>query len=139
MTAGYSGTPLIKKLGIKPGQRIAIIGGPPDYWDLLGPLPEGVQVVEEATGPLDLLHLFFTNQADMRAGLAGYARAIAPDGMIWVSWPKKASGVQSDLSENEVREAALALGLVDVKVAAVDATWSGLKLVIPVRDRDRGG
>ncbi len=135
MTAGYSGTPLIKKLGIKPGQRIAIIGSPPDYWDLLRPLPEGVQVVEAGTGALDVLHLFFTNKDAMRAGLARHAGAIAPDGMIWVSWPKKASGVVSDLSEDDIREAALALGLVDIKVAAVDSTWSGLKLVLPVKDR----
>src|SRR5947209_6985438 len=128
--AGYSGTPLVKKLGIKPGSRMFVQDGPDDYLDLLGPLPEGVAVLRRPAGKLDLVHLFTTQASVLAAGLEKYRGQIAEDGVIWVSWPKKAAKVATDVTEDVVRELALPLGLVDIKVCAVDATWSGLKLVI---------
>src|SRR5581483_5016098 len=112
--AGYSGKPLAQKLGIKPGFCIFVSGAPASYADIVGALPEG---------------------ATLAAALKRYRAAIAPHGMVWVSWPKKASGVATDLSDLVVRATALPLGLVDVKVCAIDATWSGLKFVIPKDQR----
>ncbi|UPK37026.1 DUF3052 domain-containing protein [Bradyrhizobium sp. 186] len=133
--AGYSGKPLVQKLGIKPGFCIFADGLSVAYDDIVGDLPDGVRIMRVAKAPLDLVHLFATEAKGLAAKLRGYRKAIAPDGMIWASWPKKASGVATDVTETVVRETALANGLVDIKVCAVDDVWSGLKLVIPVKDR----
>ena len=129
--AGYSGKTIVQKLGIKPGFRIFVDGAPVAYGDIVGELPDEVTIVSRPKAPLDVVHLFATEAAGLAGRLRKYRDAIVPDGMIWVSWPKKASAVVTDLSDVVVREIALPLGLVDVKVCAVDDTWSGLKFVIP--------
>jgi hypothetical protein len=135
MTRGYSGTPLMQKLGIKAGYRICAIDPPPNYWHLLGDLPERVSVRELGDGTFDFIHIFAGGRAQLEGQMEILKASIVPSGMIWVSWPKKASKVPTDLTENVVRELALGGGLVDTKVCAVDETWSGLKLVIPLKDR----
>ncbi len=134
-TAGYSGTPLIRKLGIKEGFRITVANETADYWTLLGKLPSGVDVLGPRAGSLDFVHGFVTRRVDLEKRMPGWRRRIVPAGMIWVSWPKKSSGVVSDMTEDVVRAVAFANKLVDVKVCAVDETWSGLKLVIRREDR----
>jgi hypothetical protein len=129
--AGYSGKPLTQKLGIKPGFCIFVSGAPKTYDALVGGLPDGAKIIARLKAPLDVVHLFATKAAGLANKLSGCRDAIAPDGMIWVSWPKKSSGVATDLSDVAVRDIALRLGLVDVKVCAIDETWSGLKFVIP--------
>ncbi len=126
--AGYSGTPLIKKLGIKEDMRAAFRRAPANYFDLLGPLPDGLKT--DAAKSIDFTHVFYTERANFEAELPALMQAMDRDGMIWISWPKKASKVPTTMSENVVREVALPLGLVDVKVCAVDEIWSGLRLVI---------
>lgn len=128
--AGYSGTPLTKKLGIKPGTRLCALHAPPHYAELLAPLPEGVPINTAFTPDADLVHLFVTLRIDLERELARLRPIIRTDAMIWVSWPKKASKVATDIGEDTIRAVALPMGLVDVKVCAVDAVWSGLKLVI---------
>lgn len=128
--AGYSGTPLSKKLGIAPGYRVKTGRAPANYQELLAPLPADVHLSSRFRSDVDLWHLFVKSRAELRAGLERAVREIKRDGTIWVSWPKKASGVLTDMTEGAIRDAALPLGLVDVKVCAVDETWSGLKLVI---------
>jgi hypothetical protein len=135
MRSGYSGTPLWKKLGLKAGLTFVVLNPPPDYWALIAPLPPDLIVSPEEASPLGCIHLFVTDQAQLAAQVAPLKARLAPDGMLWVSWPKRASGVQTNLTEDGIRALALANGLVDVKVCAVDATWSGLKLVIPLRER----
>jgi hypothetical protein len=135
--AGSSGKSLSQKLGIKPGFRIFADSAPKPYSDIVGELPDGAKVVTRAAASLDMVHLFATQSAGLASKLEALRKMIAPDGMIWVSWPKKASGVASDLSDVVVRNTALPLGLVDVKVCAVDETWSGLKFVIPVAQRGK--
>lgn len=126
VVAGYSGTPLIKKIGIKPGHRIAVLA-PPDNWaELIGPLPEGV---EEAVDNLDVVVLFVTTQEVLVEAFPKYQAVLAPKGMIWVAWPKKTSGVATDLSFDPVQRIGLESGLVDVKICAIDAIWSGLKFL----------
>jgi hypothetical protein len=137
--AGYSGKPLSQKLGIKPGFRIFADSSPKPYQDIVGDLPDGAKIVTRATALLDMAHLFVTEAAGLAGKLKRLRAVIAPDGMIWVSWPKKASGVATDLSDVVVRDTALPLGLVDVKVCAVDEVWSGLKFVIPRDLRARKG
>jgi hypothetical protein len=132
--AGQSGKPLTQKLGIKPGFRIFAVGHPADYLQIIGELPAGVTVLARPAGQFDMVHLFATEARTQAARLGRCREAIVPDGMIWVSWPKKSSGVATDLSDVAVRDLALPFGLVDVKVCAIDAVWSGLKFVIP-RDR----
>jgi hypothetical protein len=136
-SAGYSGTPLPKKLGIKPGHRVRFDHAPPGFAAALGELPPDVAVLadgEEAAG-LDLV-VFFTTAADhLRAAYARLARSLSPAGMLWVAWPKKASRVPTDLTEDVVRAVALENGMVDTKVCAIDATWSGLRLVYRLKDR----
>src|SRR5881409_3354280 len=129
MPAGYSQSSLVEKLGIKPGMRIAILHAPRGYRATLGKLPRGVTVTSVARGVLPLIHFFTTDRALLERQLSALLRALAPDGALWVSWPKKASGVPTDMTEDVVRAIALPTGLVDVKVAAVDEVWSGLKLV----------
>ena len=133
--AGTSGKAVAQKLGIKPGFCIFADGAPRAYDKMVGPLPPGASVQARPKPPLDMVHLFATQAAGLAAKLRGYRKAIASDGMIWVSWPKKASGVATDLSDVVVRDTALPLGLVDVKVCAVDEVWSGLKFVIPKNQR----
>lgn len=135
--SGYSGTPLVQKLGIKPGFRIFVVGAPVDYVAITGKLPEQVTIVPRLAGEIDMVHLFAANAAGLGEKLRRYRAAIKPDGMLWVSWPKKSSGVATDLNDVVVRNTALPLGLVDIKVCAVDATWSGLKFVIPKAERTR--
>jgi hypothetical protein len=128
--AGYSGTPLVTKLGVKSGMRVAILGAPDGFDDTLGALPDGVAVARRLGGSKDMVMLFTTQRAELARRLDALRRAIAPDGMVWVAWPKKASKVSTDMTEDAVREVVLPTGLVDVKVCAIDATWSGLKVVI---------
>jgi hypothetical protein len=132
--AGYSGKPVVQKLGIKPGFCIFTTGAPAGYSDIVGKLPADVTVATRLKAPLDMVHVFATEAAGLAGKLRGFRDAIAPDGMIWVSWPKKSSGVPTDLTDVVVRDTALPLGLVDIKVCAIDEIWSGLKFVIP-RDR----
>lgn len=134
MTSGYSTTPLIKKLGLKAGQNVAIVGAPEGYLGLLGPLPEGLSLVAAEDIPLDFAHIFVTSRTDLDRQLRELLNRIAANGMIWVSWPKRSSKVPTDVTEDVVREVALPMGLVDVKVAAIDEVWSGLKLVIRVKN-----
>lgn len=129
-TAGYSGTPLWKKLGIKSGFRLKTKNAPDNYLQLIAPLPEDVTVSARLRGDIDLWHLFTRSKAELQRVLQQARQQIRPQGMIWVSWPKKASKVPTDVTEDVIREVCLPTGLVDVKVCAVDATWSGLKLVI---------
>ena len=133
--SGYSGTPLAKKLGIKPGFRVRVKGAPADYEALLAPLPDDVLISSGFRREVDLWHLFVASRRDLVRELPRCVRGIRQDGMIWVSWPKKASGVQTDVREDTIRAAAIPLGLVDVKVCAVDDVWSGLKLVIRKENR----
>jgi hypothetical protein len=135
MTAGYSGTPLVRKLGIKTGFKMCVVNPPDHYWQLLGDMPDQVSVRQLDEGAFDFIHFFTQDKAQLEAHIGELRECITPAGMIWVSWPKKASGVVSDVDENVVRDLALKNGLVDVKVVAVDDTWSGLKLVIRLRDR----
>jgi hypothetical protein len=133
--AGYSGKPLVQKLGIQPGFCIFIEGAPAAYGDIVGPLPADVTVAKRLKAPLDMVHLFAMQAAGLAGKLRGCRDAIEPDGMIWVSWPKKSSGVATDLTDVVVRDTALRLGLVDIKVCAIDDVWSGLKFVIPKDQR----
>jgi hypothetical protein len=133
--AGYSGTTLVDKLGIKPDTRIAIINAPRGYRTTLGRLPRGVTVTSAARGVLQVIQFFAVDRARLEQHLPALLRALAPHGALWVSWPKKASGVPTDITEDVVRAVALPTGLVDVKVAAVDEVWSGLKLVRRLKNR----
>ena len=135
--AGYTGKPIVQKLGLKPGFCVFVDGLSVPYRDIVGELPAGLRMVSTARPPLDAVHLFAAEARGLATKLRRYRTAIAPDGMIWVSWPKKSSGVATDLDDRVVREAGLALGLVDIKVCAVDAVWSGLKFVIPVKERGK--
>jgi hypothetical protein len=127
---GYSGTPLARKLGFKPGMRALYVKAPADFDALLGALPAGVRVLARPAPGLDLALLFVTERATLERRLPGLQRKLASSGAIWVAWPKRASKVATDMTEDVVREVALPRGLVDVKVCAIDETWSGLKLVI---------
>lgn len=128
--AGYSGTPLAKKLGIKAGSTVLVAGAPDSYRAALEPLPESVVFARKLADSVDVIHYFGTQRAGLQRALAGYRAGMRADATLWVSWPKKASKVSTDITEDTVREAALPLGLVDVKVCAVDDVWSGLKLVV---------
>ncbi len=132
--AGYSGTPLPKKLGFKPGTRACFVNEPQGLSAELGPL-EGVAQVSPRSKNLDLVLLFCKRLDELEAHFAKFARQLNPSGMIWVAWPKRSSGVATDLDENFVRAHGLACGLVDVKVCAITDVWSGLKFVIRLRDR----
>jgi len=128
--AGYSGTPLAKKLGIKEGYRVRIKNAPDDYLELVSPTPENVRISKSLRKDVDIFHFFTRSSSELKAQLPKLIAAIDQNGMIWISWPKKSSGVSSSVTEDTIRSVALPLGLVDVKVCAVDETWSGLKLVI---------
>jgi hypothetical protein len=129
MTAGYSGTPLAKKLGIKPGSKLFPVAAPAHYDELLAPLPEGVKRLRKIDDA-DVAHIFVTDRARLDKELRAALSKMKQDAAIWISWPKKSAKVATDITEDTVREVALPLGLVDIKVCAVDETWSGLKLVI---------
>ena len=135
--AGYSGTPLPKKLCIKEGARVALAGAPPGFESVLGLLPEGAEFVSPSRKGLDVILLFARSRAELVRRFESLAARIKPDGSLWVAWPKKASGVETDLAEPYVRQHGLEVGLVDVKVCAVDETWSGLRFVYRLRDRPR--
>ena len=133
--AGYSGTPLAQKLGIKPGQEVATIDTPAGYRKLVAPLPEGVSFATDIAAGASFVHLFATKRQALEKELKRLRRLLADTGVLWVSWPKKSSGVATDITEDVIREVCLPLGFVDVKVCAVDETWSGLKLMIRREDR----
>jgi hypothetical protein len=133
--AGYSGTPLAKKLGIKAGMVLHTENAPANYAALLDPLPENVSISPARSRELDMVHVFATTRTELGRLLGTFLGKIKQNGTIWVSWPKKSSGVQSEITEDTVREIALPLGLVDIKVCAVDDVWSGLKLVIRKENR----
>lgn len=124
--AGYAGTPLPKKLGVKPGSAVALLGGPKDFEGTLGPLPEGASLRRDARRSANVILLFVRSRADLERRFATAARAMGNPGALWVVWPKKASGLATDLGANEVRDFGLTAGLVDYKIAAIDDTWSGL-------------
>ena len=130
MTAGYSGTPQCKKLGIKPGSRVCLHAAPKG-WALTDP-PEYVLA---RTGPVDVLVAFIRSVADLAEGIDGFGKRIFPTGSLWVAWPRRAGGHTSDVTDNRIREIVLPLGLVDVKVAAIDEDWSGVKVVWRVENR----
>jgi hypothetical protein len=130
MTTGYSGTPLWKKLGIKPSFVVAAINEPSNYPDLIAPLPEGAVITRGNGEGADIVHLFTNERDALCARLASLRHAIKPEASIWVSWYKKAAKLPTEINEDIIRDAALPLGFVDVKVCAVDDKWSGLKLVI---------
>lgn len=127
--SGYSDKPLAAKLGYKPGMHVYVRDPPPNYMELLGAIPDGIAFDTGIRTGTALVHMFSPSFDDLRRCLSEVTPELSPDAMIWVSWPKKSSGVVTDLSEDRVRELAFPLGLVDVKVCAVDATWSALKLV----------
>ena len=137
--AGYSKRTLQAKLGIKEGSRIALVGAPVDYMSVLGALPNGASVVGAAGGSLDLIQYFTTRRVELERKIGALKKRLQPAGALWISWPKGSSGVTTDVNENVVREIALRNGLVDVKVCAVDEVWSGLKLVVRLKDRKRIG
>jgi hypothetical protein len=133
--AGYSGTPLTKKLGIRDGLRVSLIGIPTDVRADLQSALAGCSMVKDSKGPIDFVMLFAKSQTELKTKFARSAEQLAPAGMLWVSWPKKASGVPTDMNENDVRRIGLEGGLVDVKVCAVSEVWAGLKFVRRLKDR----
>jgi hypothetical protein len=135
--AGYSGTPLIKKLGIKDGFRVALVSSPKGFKKELGPLPDKAKFAPCVTNSLDVILLFVNSEAELRRTFALLAANLVANGMLWVAWPKKSSGVNTDLSFTNVQRIGLDAGLVDVKVCAVNDVWSGLKFVYRLKDRAR--
>jgi hypothetical protein len=133
--AGYSGTALPQKLGIKPGTNVVVINGPENYRKLLGKLPEGVRLSDRVTTDSDFVHFFTKRRGELQKQLPRLRAKLSDTGTLWVSWPKKSAGVPSDMTEDVIRDVALPLGLVDTKVCAVDQTWSGLKLMIRRENR----
>jgi Protein of unknown function (DUF3052) len=128
--AGYSGTPLARKLGIKDAQVILLINAPKDYERLLAPMPPGIVFADKPTSSVDLAHLFVLQQEDLIKHLRILRKKLKPDAVVWVSWPKKSAKVATTVTEDTIRDAALPLGFVDIKVCAVTEVWSGLKLVV---------
>jgi hypothetical protein len=136
--AGYSGTPLARKLGIRAGLRVALIRAPAGLETELGELPPGVEIRRRMGAPADVVLAFFNDRAELGRRLPALRGALTIDGGLWIAWPKRASGVQTDLTETVVRELGLAAGLVDNKVCAIDGVWSGLRFVYRLRDRPGG-
>jgi hypothetical protein len=128
--AGYSGTPLAKKLGIREGIRLAVLGADPGYAALVSPLPAGVRLSPRVDPDTEMVHLFVTRREELGFELSRLRRSLGPEAVVWVSWPKKASKVPTTVTEETIRELALPLGFVDIKVCAVSEVWSGLKLVV---------
>ncbi len=135
MSTGYSGTPLVRKLGIKPDATVALVNAPPGFDDVLGELPHGVTVRRRLRGPADVIVSFHVDRARLERRLPALRAALTDAGGLWLAWPKRAAGVATDLGEHAVRELGLAAGLVDNKVCAIDATWSGLRFVYRLVDR----
>jgi hypothetical protein len=133
--SGYSGTSLPRKLGIKEGHLVGLRSAPPDFEATLGELPDGVSLRGRVQGRNDVIVAFFDRRAELERRFEALKRALDPDGGLWIAWPKRASGVKTDVTEDDVRNLALAKGLVDNKVCAIDETWSGLRLVYRVADR----
>jgi hypothetical protein len=133
--AGYSGTPLPKKLGLKPGMTLVAIEAPKEYRSWLGQIPAGLAIVSTSNTRVEAAHIFATKKAILKKHLAAFRRTLEQSGFVWVSWPKKASKVETDITEDVIRELALPLGYVDIKVCAVNDVWSGLKLVIRKSER----
>lgn len=133
--AGYSGTPLAKKLGIKEGARATLVNAPDDFDALLSPIPDGVRIVRRLGRDADVIVAFHTSRAVLEARFDRLRAGMHDAGGLWIAWPKRASNVATDITEDVVREIALAHGLVDNKVCAIDATWSGLRIVVRVKDR----
>jgi hypothetical protein len=127
---GYSGAPLLAKLGIREGARVCLRGAPADYLSLLGPLPAGVTVGPRVSAKTDVVHVFSTSRDELARLLRTWRSTLGPEAVVWVSWPKKSARVATDVVEDTIREIALPLGFVDVKVCAVTEVWSGLKLVV---------
>jgi len=134
MTAGYSGTPLVKKLGIKEGFKISLYNQPNYYFNLFTDFPKDVKVINNKS-KVDFIHYFTKEEKQLQKDINELKEQIEQNGMIWISWPKKSAKIETDITEDVVRNIALKNGLVDSKVCAVDETWSGLKLVIPVKNR----
>ena len=134
-TAGYSGTPLAHKLEIREGARVFIWDGPKDYRDLIAPIPSGVRFAKGLDSDTDLVHVFVTARSMLERALKTLRSTLRPEATVWVSWPKKAAKVKTDVTEEVIRTVALPMGWVDVKVCAVDETWSGLKLVVRKSER----
>jgi len=136
MATGYSGTPLAKKLGLKPGTKLVVVGDvPKEYKSWLAPLPERVTITGKGKPPLEAVHVFVTKRAELAKHVGHLRKALVPDGYVWISWPKKVSKVPTNITEDVIREVALPLGFVDIKVCAVSDVWSGLKLVIRLTER----
>jgi hypothetical protein len=136
MTAGYSGTPLVKKLGIKAGWRIAFLNAPADYAVTVGDLPPGVTLLDKPDSqPLEFIQCFVEQRAELEQQFPALKSALTPSGMLWISWRKKTAKMSGDLNEDLIRAVGLENGLVDVKVIAVDAVWSGVKFVYRLKDR----
>ncbi len=133
-TAGYSGTPLAKKLGLAPGMRLLLRGAPPEYAQWIAPAPDGLVITARAATPA-AVHLFVTERADLLKQLTALRTSLTDTGFVWVSWPKKSAKVPTSITEDVIRAVALPMGFVDVKVCAVSDVWSGLKLVIRVSER----
>jgi hypothetical protein len=136
MPAGYSKRSLVEKLGIKPNTRVAILHAPETFDTTLGPLPEGVRRFRNLAKDLDFLHAFFENSKTLDREFPSLRKSIRQTGVVWISWPKKESGVPTDLTGDVVRNTGLKHGLVDVKVCAVDEIWSGLKFMYRLKDRN---
>ena len=134
-SSGYSGTPLPKKLGIREGSRVAVVSAPDGFARVLGPLPDDVDLRTDARGRCDVVVFFVTRRAELARRFPSFVRALETDGGLWVSWPKKTSGVATDLVFDAVQKIGLDAGLVDNKVCAIDGTWSGLRFVRRVADR----
>ena len=134
MAAGYSSTPLAKKLGIKSGNKVRLINAPEHYFNLFTDMPEDIDIADNRQQK-DFIHFFTKDSKELNKVLPRLKNEIVANGIIWVSWPKKSAKTNSDVNENMIRDLALKNGLVDIKVCAVDEVWSGLKLVIPVKDR----
>jgi hypothetical protein len=127
---GYSGTPLAAKLGFKAGQTALLLGTPSNYAALIGPALKDLKRAKALGPTVDVVHMFTASRSRLATALLDCRRQLKPDAVIWVSWPKKSSGVQTDITEDTIRDVALPIGFVDIKVCAVDATWSGLKLML---------
>ena len=140
-SVGYSGTPLVKKLGIKPGMVVAVLHGPADFTETLGVLPDQVElrVSLRRQQRVDILIVFVRERQHLAKNIGWLVETLPPDGVLWVAWPKKASGVQTDMSDDAIRKVVLPVGWVDTKVCAIDATWSGLKMVLRKELRPKAG
>jgi len=136
-SAGYSGTPLAKKLGIKENFSIKLINTPEYYFNLFADFPKTVKVATQGNSNINFIHYFSTTKVALTNDISTLKKQLAPDGMIWISWYKKSAKIPTDITEDIVRALALKNGLVDIKVCAIDEVWSGLKLVIPVKDRKK--